>query len=78
MKTALLMPIILLGCTSQRPALPKISTKEIRYCIHNGYSTWQPICKNIISTNMGTVLTGCEAGQEHDFDIINPTNVTGC
>lgn len=74
---ALLMILPLLfssGCIPE-PGIPG----ACKYCVHNGYGSFAPVCSGMELKTFGVVLTGCsDMIHEGTFQLYNPTNVTEC
>lgn len=71
MKYLLVLCILFIGCSHDAP---EVKSKGIaKYCVHNGYATFQPCCRKMNVYNYGIKLSDCTDGID---TIYNPTNVT--
>jgi hypothetical protein len=68
--------IAIIGCVQSEEAPTANKTKY--YCVHNGYSSWSPICKEMNQFTWGSELRDCVDGNTRIEVIYNPTNVTEC
>lgn len=75
--SVVILALLLLSACRYPDDPPPEAGKTRYYCVHNGYSSWQPVCRDFREAQF-SVATDCVVGDQIIRVIHNPTNVTEC